>query len=234
MKTFSSKSARRWLAILPFLVQACTVLAPRQDPSRYFILTAAPGGSPPEFVAGDHQIAVGVGPVSFPGYLKRTEMVTRVDADRVKLSTENRWAEPLDSNFQRVLCQDLAQTLGIDRVVQFPWYGNPQIDYQVEVQVHRFDTDEQGRSQLSANWLIKDGHSGAVLFATETTTNSDAASRSSDESAALSRDVESFSRQIGEQISKLNQARSREASSRSSRFGQSTPRSQTGRAASQD
>lgn len=222
MKILNFKSARRWLAILPFLIQACSVLAPRQDQSRFFILTAAPGGSPPEFVAGDHQIAVGVGPVSFPGYLKRTEMVTRVDADRIKLSTENRWAEPLDSNFQRVLCQDLAETLGIDRVVQFPWYGNPQIDYQVEIQVHRFDTDEQGRAQLNANWLIKDGRTGAVLFATQSTTNSDPDGSKGDTSAALSRDLESFSRQIADQIAKLNQARSREASSRSSRFGQST------------
>jgi len=206
----------RSLTMVMLAIQACTILPPRQDTSRFFILTPTAASALAPYVSGDHQISIGVGPVRFPGYLKRPEMVTRIDADRIQLSAENRWAEPLDSNFQRVLAQDLAQSLGTERVVLFPWFGEPKIDYQVEVQVHRFDADQQGQSALSANWSIKDGHSGAILFATETTTTSATAGQNADESPALSLDVEKFAGQIAEQIIRLNQTRTNMGASASS------------------
>src|SRR5271170_7666944 len=131
MKRSNFNSALPLIAILLLAIQGCTILPPRQDPSRFYILTPA---SDSASAASASQVSIGLGPIRFPGYLKRPEMVTRIDADQLQLSAENRWAEPLDSNFQRVLAQDLSQLLGTKRIALFPWYGNPQIDYQVEVQ----------------------------------------------------------------------------------------------------
>lgn len=223
MKQSRFNNALRSIAILLLGIQACTILPPRQDPSKFFILTAASDSAPAP--ASGRPVSLGIGPIKFPGYLKRPEMVTRIDADQLQLSAENRWAEPLDSNFQRVLAQDLSQMLGTERIVLFPWYGNPQIDYQVEVQVHRFDTDQQGRSQLDANWIIRDGHNGTVLFATESSASTDSAGKNADHSATLSRDVEKFSRQIAEQIARLNETRASLNSGASLQSGQSANRS---------
>jgi uncharacterized protein len=197
---------------LPFCfllaVTACNLLAPRRDTSRFYLLTpAADAQASTSPGTNGHEIAVGVGPIDFPGYLKRPEVVTRVDSDRLELSDESRWAEPLDSNFQRVLAQNLARQLSSQRVVLFPWFGNPPLDYRVEVQVHRFDTGADGQSHLSANWLIKDGHSGAVLFMTETTASAAAAPGDANASVALSRALNTLSDQIAGQIEALERKR---------------------------
>ena len=197
------------LVIVVLGVQACTLLPAQRDHSRFFILTPTSDAAPPTASAAGlaHELTIGLGPISFPGYLKRPEVVTRVDPDRVELSEENRWAEPLDANFQRVLGQDLSAMLGTQRIELFPWYGKPRIDYQVAVQVHRFETALDRQSHLVASWTIKDGRSGADLFATETTVSSAVSGGDAGGSAAMSSDVALFSRQIAERIIKLDRDR---------------------------
>jgi len=205
-------------------VTACSVLSPQKDRSRFYLLTPAPEIAAPAPAMGiGHEVAIGVGPISFPGYLKRPEVVTRVDSDRLELSQENRWAEPLDSNFQRVLAQDLSRALSTQRVVLFPWFGNPRLDYRVEVQVHRFDTDAEGRSELSANWLIRDGRNGDVLFVTDTTTNSSGATADANASIGLSRALGSLSEQIAEQIETLERKRVQVSNSDERKHGDTEP-----------
>jgi uncharacterized protein len=134
------------LAIALTLVDAaCTVLPAQKDSSQFFVLSPATEAAVAARPNDPHQLSIGLGPISFPGYLKRREIVTRISNDRLRLSENMRWAESLDSNFQSVLSQDLATQLNTQRIVLFPWYGRPQMDYQVEVQVHRFDTDGASR-----------------------------------------------------------------------------------------
>ncbi len=120
--------------------------------------------------------------------------MTRLGPNQLKLSEVNRWAEPLDSNFEQVLGQDLSRQLGTQRIVKFLWYASTQVEYQVEVQVNRFDTGSDGPSQLNAGWIIKDGKTGRELFATETIASSGVTGDDSAGSGALSRDVSELSR----------------------------------------
>jgi uncharacterized protein len=181
-------------------LRACTVLPAQPDASRFFLLTPTTDTvALPEGVTG-HELSLGLGPVSFPDYLNRRELVTRVNSDQLVLSDINRWAEPLDANFRNVLAQDLASTLGTRRITIFPWYGSPQIDYQVEIQVHRFETGPGGRSQLDASWFIKDGHSDLELFAGQTTSGSPVSGGDAGDPAALSEDVGVLARAIAERI----------------------------------
>lgn len=206
----ASHIVRRWLMVIVLLgVESCTLLPAQRDHSQFFILTPTSDAAPPTASAAGlaHEVAIGLGPIGFPGYLKRPEVVTRVSSDRVELSEENRWAEPLDANFQRVLGQDLSDMLGTQRIELFPWYGKPRIDYQVEMQVHRFETASDGRSHLVASWSIKDGRSGADLFATETTVSSAVSGGAAGGSAAMSNSVAALSRQIAERIIKLDRDR---------------------------
>jgi uncharacterized protein len=193
------------VAILLAATAGCSVLTPQKDASRFFMLTAVTdgGASSSSAARSSHQFSVGVGPVEFPGYLKRPEIITRVSSDQVKLSEDKRWAEPVDSNFQAVLGQDLAQMLETPQVVMFPWYGTAHVDYQVEVQVIRFDASSDGQSVLTARWVIKGGTKRDVLYATETTVSSPVAADDAAATAALSRDVSLLSRQIADRISRL-------------------------------
>src|SRR5713101_3163952 len=99
----------------------CSPLAPRPDRTQYFILSPLgdneASGAAQQPTTGKGDLAVGVGPVKFPGYLKRPEVVTRAAANRLEVSDQKRWGEPLDKNFESVLAQNLAQILGTQRIV---------------------------------------------------------------------------------------------------------------------
>ena len=62
-----------------------------------------------------------MGPVDFPDYFRRLPVVTRVAPNRIELSDEKRWAEPLDKNFIRVLSENLATLLNTYRIEKYPW-----------------------------------------------------------------------------------------------------------------
>ena len=192
----------QWILAMPLVAMACTVLPPQKDTTQFFILTATPeiasSGTPPP--ASHRELSIGLGPIDFPGYLKRREIVTRISGDQLHLSQNKLWAESLDSNFQRILSQDLGRQLGTQRIVLFPWYGRPQIDYQVEVQVHRFDTDDTNRSQLNARWIIKDGRTGRELLADESNISGTVSAADVAGSKALSSDVNTLSARIARSL----------------------------------
>ena len=153
-----------------FCLAACslgTVLQPTADPSKFYVLTAVDAsarGVPITYGAGggSKELEIGLGPVKFPAYLARPEIVTRSSPNQVDLSEINRWAEPLDKNFVSVLGQNLMTELGA-HVTAFPWYRPFAFDYQITVDMMRFDTDSQGTARAIGRWEIKDPNNGAVL-----------------------------------------------------------------------
>ena len=48
-------------------------------------------------------------------------------------------------------------------VTTFPWYRPIKLDYQVTVDITRFDTDSKGTASIMGRWEIKDPNVGDVL-----------------------------------------------------------------------
>jgi len=193
------------------LAAGCSVLSPQPDRSRFFILTpisdgAGTGAQPASTSAGTH-LTLGVGPVDFPDYLRRLPVVMRVAPNRIDLSDEERWAEPLDKNFVRVLSENLAALLDTQRIEKYPWPVKNRIDYQVEVDVERFETTSDGQAQLSASWIIRDGPSDKILYASRTVAGAPAGPDELSASAALSSDLATLSKQIASRVTELSQHR---------------------------
>ena len=187
------------------LAAGCSPLGPQPSYSKFFILSPLSAGraSASQPPAGPTQLAIGVGPIDFPGYLRRPEFVTRVAPNQIKLSPNDRWGEPLDKNFRRVLTQNLSQLLNTDRIHDYPWNLDTRLDYQVAIKVQNFETGSQGQSQLRARWIIKDAN-GHVLYASETRANTPLGGGDTGPSAALSTDLATLSRAIALQITALN------------------------------
>jgi uncharacterized protein len=202
MNTGHFRLSGRWIIGIPLLAMACTVLPAQKDTTQFFILTAASESGPPNSspIISHQELSIGLGPIELPGYLKRREIVTRVSGDQLQLSQSKRWAESLDSNFQRVLSQDLGDQLGTQRILVFPWYGRPEIKYQVEVQVHRFDSDATNHSHLDASWIIKDGKTGRELTARESNISSPVTATDVAGSEALSSALNKLSESIAESV----------------------------------
>ncbi len=56
-------------------------------------------------------------------------------------------AEPLDKDSVCVLSENLATLFDTQRIEKFPWPLKTRIDYQVEVNVERFETTSDGQTQ---------------------------------------------------------------------------------------
>ena len=196
-------AACAWL----FVVAGCSILSPQPERTKFFLLTSAIGadatGTAPAAANGTSNLVIGIGPIEFPDYLRRPEVVTRTSPTTVELSDVDRWAEPLDSGFARVLSEDLSRPLRTQRMVTYPWYKNTQVDYQVECNVIHFETDSSGGSRLHAQWSVRDG-TGKLLIARESDITGTAASGDKSPSASLSHDLGNLSQQIASQITELD------------------------------
>ena len=140
-----------------FIPAGCSFLEVQPDPTRYFALTSLPrAGQIARDTAGTNPLAVGIFPIKFPGYLDYQQIVTRISQNRFAIAENDRWAEPLEENFSRVLMQNLSLLLNTDRIVIYPWGKNQQPAYQVQVEVFRFETNAEQVVELWARWRIVD------------------------------------------------------------------------------
>ncbi len=127
----------------------------RSQTTRFYVLTPAhrPGEVPSEQPAGK-QLVLGIGPIRFPEYLDRLQIVGRANGNRLTLAEFHRWAEPLESGFSRVLAENLSALLSTDRVLLFPWKSTERIDYRITVDVVRFDGGPGERISLVTRWAV--------------------------------------------------------------------------------
>jgi uncharacterized protein len=182
--------------------------SPRPDPSKFFVLAPVGVAANPIAPAGltaSSNPTIGIGPIKLPEYLDRDEVVTRVGPNRLELSDQDRWAEPLDNNFKQVIAQDLTQSLGTHSITFYPWPGTTRVDYQVRIDVYRFETDSSANAQLVAHWQVLDG-SGKLLYANDSNL-SEQAQPGEPVAAALSRTVDGLARQIASAIQSLPRRR---------------------------
>jgi uncharacterized protein len=155
------------------LLSGCSsLLAPRRDESKFYVLSPLPESEAPAG-ANASALAIAIGPVRFPDYLLRLQIATRANSNRINYSEFDRWAEPLETTFVRVLSQNLSILLGTSRVVEVPGFALAKYDYEIPMQVMQFECDATGTAHLAARWRVERGTGGKVLSAKESriTTN---------------------------------------------------------------
>jgi uncharacterized lipoprotein YmbA len=125
-------------------------------PSRFYLLNTLPASETIPVMAAERGPVIGVGPITFPKYLDRPQLVTRASRNQLTLGEFDRWAEPLQENFSSVLAENLALLIPTDQILRHPWPGSATLDYQVRVEVLHFDGWLGGESSLIARWSILD------------------------------------------------------------------------------
>lgn len=111
-----------------------------------------------------HQAVIGIGPVTFAKYLNQPQIVTRSAANKLNLDEFNHWGEPLKDNFTRVLTQDVQHILNTHYVVLYPWPLSEKIDYQVLMDVYRFDANSEGKVLCEIRYQVVKPRSAERLF----------------------------------------------------------------------
>ena len=186
------------------LLASCSILAPRPDPSRLFVLEAVAAADAMPVQTAESR-SIGLGPIRLPDYLvDRREMLTRRNATEVASSPIDRWAEPLDSAIPRVLGLDLSTQLGQRPVVPYPWYETQEPDFQVAVDFERFEIDPDGNAVLVARFEVRGLHGARrrlyrEAHASRTPATGDPAALA----AALSQALADLSREIALAIQEL-------------------------------
>src|SRR5262245_65677328 len=88
------------ILLVCFIPAGCSFLEVKPDPSRYFALTSLPRtGQTAQDAAGTSALILGIGPIKFPGYLDRQQMVTRISQNRFAVAENDPVAEALEEHF---------------------------------------------------------------------------------------------------------------------------------------
>jgi uncharacterized protein len=168
------------------------------QPSRFYLLSALPNTETAALAtSGEQATTIGVGPVTLPRYLDRPQIITRTSPYELKLAEFDRWAESLDTNFTRVLAENLALLIPTARVAVMPWPRATTIDYQIIVDVTHFLSQVGGESLLIADWILFKGEGQQVLLTEKSRVSAPAGGQDyAAMVAAMSQAVASLSREI--------------------------------------
>lgn len=127
---------------LSFFVVSCS------SSKNYYVLT--PVGKTP--TGGG--IGLGVGPVSIPAYLDRSNIVFKESGNRLAVSESNHWAGDLEGEISTVMAANLGRRLGTGNFRTYPWGSDKELRYQISIDIRHFHGTSDGDAYLDASWRV--------------------------------------------------------------------------------
>ena len=155
----------RWLPVILvmglFFLNGC--LGRSQSPRFYTLspLTEDKAMAKSDTQARDTRI--GIGPIKVADYLDQSKLVTRTGDNRLLKAEFDLWAGALKDNLTNVLAENIGLLLPTERIFIYPWRLSEPVDYQVILDVVRFDGDLEKDAWLVARWNIVDGKDKELL-----------------------------------------------------------------------
>lgn len=154
--------------------------------------------------ATEPDVAVGIGPIRFPDYLERPQIMTRDSRNALTFAEFHRWAGSLKEDFSRVLAENLSILLATERIALFPWKRSTPIDFRVTANVIRFEGKIGDTVTLKARWSVLESTGEKVLvMKMSSLTESVTGNNYEALVAAQSRAVENLSIEIAEAIASI-------------------------------
>ena len=174
-------------------------------PTRFYTLSSLQeGGSERSESTSGQDLVIGVGPIKFPAYLDRTEIVTRSSTNRITVSDFDVWAGSLEEDFSRALAENLSVLLSTEGVIVYPQFRSGLLKYQIVMDVIHFDGPLGGDVYLMARWAIFVGKEKKLVLARKSTIIEPSRAKGYEAMvAAHSRALEKLSREIAEAIQNL-------------------------------
>ena len=135
-------------------------------PSRFYTLNSMP--IPPEKAElsdKQNRITVGIDLNDIPAYLNKPQMAVRVSTNELKLDEFNRWAETVKDSFPKIIADNMISILPSDKFIVFSRKGILSVDYQVIINVTRFDGAPGKSVSLITQWGIYNSKEDKLLSA---------------------------------------------------------------------
>lgn len=164
----SSRSPRR-----PVLAVLCMLLlgacAAPSEPTRFYTLEPAAPAQPevPRLRPSPSAppLSIGLGPLRLPDLLERPQIVNRNGSHQVVLAEFDQWAGNLRDAVYRQMAAQLMGELQTALVAIEPWSRARTIDYELQLEVLRFDGAPGDSAMLQGVWRLLDGRTGSELRA---------------------------------------------------------------------
>ena len=106
---------------------------------------------------------IGIGPIKLADYLDHSKLVTRTGDNRLVKAEFDLWAGAFRDNLTNVLAENIGLLVPTERIYLYPWRLSEPMDYQIILDVVRFDGDLGKDAWLVARWSIIGGKEKEVL-----------------------------------------------------------------------
>lgn len=105
----------------------------------------------------DAKISVGIGPIEIADYLNQKNIITRTNDNTINQANYDQWSGSLKDNLITVFSENIGYLLKIDSIFVYPWRTFIPIDYQVTMDIIRFDGRLGKDVVLVARWNLLKG-----------------------------------------------------------------------------
>ncbi|MDD2659408.1 MAG: PqiC family protein [Methylococcales bacterium] len=155
-----NKHSNRFIIFcISFLLSACS----STPPTHFYTLESQSQTPVASVTASTKKLLIGIGPLTLPALLDRSQIVTRTENNGIQLAEFDQWAAPLKDNVITVLSKNVAALQPNAIVRAYPWsaYGN--VDYRVIIDVSRFDTQPGKSANLEASWTVMEEKNHTIV-----------------------------------------------------------------------
>jgi len=141
---------------LAILLAACTTTS---TGTRFYQLAPLPLSPGPD--APDAKV-LAFGPLTFPDYLKRPQLVRRASDTTLTIDEFNRWVEALDQSAPRVIARNVDGLMS--NLIVIPFRNRAvEAGYRLFGSVSEFEADASGRTVLVVQWGITHTAGGLTI-----------------------------------------------------------------------
>lgn len=176
---FSHSLTKSATVLLLAVCMAAMMISCASKPSNFYVLRSVSDSDNTWPEKGDFRgPSLLVGPISLPDYLDRNQMVSIKGENELVVDEFNRWGESLEDNFYRVLTENLSLLMQTPEIYAFNKHGGGSFDFQIIINVTRFESSVEGNTRLTAFWEVADKTRGSTvvrqkseLLAAESATN---------------------------------------------------------------
>lgn len=200
------------LLTLMLFLNGCFGGGSQTPATRFYVLNSlysAETINPPKPVTVLEDTSLGVGPIKLSQVLDRPQIIIRTSKNEIQVADLDRWAAPLTEIITNVMVDNLSTLLSTGSILKFPWRMTIPIDYQIVLEITRFDGMPGGNVDMRARWGIL-GENGQKVYAKKKTilTEPIGGDTIPEMVSAQSRLIAKLSLEIAEEIKKLEEKKS--------------------------
>jgi len=153
----------KWLLLLCCVLLVTGCIGRKSPEVTYYSLLTMEQMGEVQPVSSHPEIKLGIGPITIPASLKRSQIATRQHGNQYAFDEFNRWAGVLEKDITNVVGDNLGVLLGVEKIGFFPWMHYFTPSYRVIVDIQRLDGSLDGEAVLGARWAVADAEGKEFL-----------------------------------------------------------------------